>query len=93
MSRKKMIRCNFCGKTTKQIGFVIQGTALTVETHICKNCADICIELFQEKENLKSFSNSKLNILTIEILINIFNLYIYQFFIGKVIRPINFLYY
>lgn len=61
MSRKKMIRCNFCGKTTKQIGFVIQGTALSVETHICKNCADTCIELFQEKENLKSFSNSKLN--------------------------------
>jgi ATP-dependent Clp protease ATP-binding subunit ClpX len=61
VSNKKQISCNFCGKTTKQIGFVIQGTALSVEAHICKKCIDTCIELFEEKENLKSYSKSNFN--------------------------------
>jgi ATP-dependent Clp protease ATP-binding subunit ClpX len=34
---------------------------LSVEAHICKKCIDTCIELFEEKENLKSYSKSNFN--------------------------------
>lgn len=43
---KSKIRCNFCGKMTSEIGFVVQGTALDVPTHICRKCNDICYEIF-----------------------------------------------
>ena len=49
MNRTKVIKCNFCGKSYKQIGFLIQGTALNVESHICQKCVDVCFEIFDEK--------------------------------------------
>jgi ATP-dependent Clp protease ATP-binding subunit ClpX len=59
MNKKSAIKCNFCGKNTKEVGFVIQGNASGVDSYICKKCTDICSELFVEKENLKIKNKSK----------------------------------
>lgn len=59
MSKKSLICCNFCGKNSKEIGFLIQGTASGNDSYICKKCTDICVELFIEKDNLKLISKNK----------------------------------
>lgn len=48
MSRKKLVKCNFCGRSTKDVGYVIQGAALEPVSHICKYCSLTCLEIFDE---------------------------------------------
>lgn len=41
--------CNFCGKSTNQVGFVIKGTAGRTSVFICKPCNDACKEIFESR--------------------------------------------
>lgn len=50
---KEKICCNFCGKTTHEVGFVVQGTAADKATHICRKCNEICREIFILKNESK----------------------------------------
>lgn len=59
MGRKKFVRCSFCGKNTKEIGFVIQGNALETDVFICKPCNDTCAQLFDAKNKTIASSSKK----------------------------------
>lgn len=50
---KAKIRCNFCGKLSSDVGFVVQGTALETPTNICRKCNEVCNEIFLLKTSIK----------------------------------------
>lgn len=50
---KSKIRCNFCGKLSSDVGFVVQGTALETPTNICRKCNEVCNEIFLLKTSVK----------------------------------------
>lgn len=50
---KSKIRCNFCGKLSSDVGFVVQGTALETPTNICRKCNEVCSEIFLLKTSVK----------------------------------------
>lgn len=50
---KSKIRCNFCGKLSSDVGFVVQGTALETPTNICRKCNEVCNEIFLLKTSIK----------------------------------------
>lgn len=43
------VNCNFCGKSTNEIGFVIKGTAIRNPVFICQLCNQTCTEIFETK--------------------------------------------
>ena len=45
----KNATCNFCGKSTDQVGSVIKGTAGHKAVFICQSCNEACIEIFASK--------------------------------------------
>lgn len=59
MGRKKLVCCSFCGKNTKEIGFLIQGNALTTDVFICTKCNDTCTELFDAKNKKITLDSNK----------------------------------
>lgn len=46
------VYCNFCGKSTNDVGFVIKGTAIRNPVFICQLCNQTCAEIFETK-NIK----------------------------------------
>ena len=67
---KKIVNCNFCGKSTEEIGFLIKGTAAKKIVFICKLCNQTCAEIFamrikddkQHKATFKKIDSIKKNI-------------------------------
>jgi ATP-dependent Clp protease ATP-binding subunit ClpX len=64
MQKRKTIkkappRCAFCGKTTKEVGFLIEGNALGNSVCICSVCHNTCEHIFTYKfdREKKSFSS------------------------------------
>lgn len=45
----KSANCNFCGKSTDQVGSVIKGTAGKNTVFICQPCNEACVEIFASK--------------------------------------------
>lgn len=45
----KSANCNFCGKSTNQVGFVIKGSAGKNPVYICKACNDACVQIFESR--------------------------------------------
>ena len=68
MQKRKTIkktppRCAFCGKTAKEVGFLIEGSALGNAVCICSICHNTCDHIFTYKfdREKKSFSNSNIS--------------------------------
>jgi ATP-dependent Clp protease ATP-binding subunit ClpX len=68
MQKRKTIkktppRCAFCGKTAKEVGFLIEGSALGNSVCICSICHNTCDHIFTYKfdREKKSFSNSNIS--------------------------------
>jgi ATP-dependent Clp protease ATP-binding subunit ClpX len=68
MQKRKTIkkappRCAFCGKTAKEVGFLIEGNALGNAVCICSICHNTCDHIFTYKfdREKKSFSNSSIS--------------------------------
>lgn len=51
--------CNFCGKSTKDVGFVIKGTATRYPSYICGLCNQTCNDIFATKNVSENQSNQK----------------------------------
>lgn len=65
MQKRKVIkkappRCAFCGKTSKEVGFLIEGNALGSAVCICSICHNTCDHIFSYKfdREKKAFSNT-----------------------------------
>ncbi|MCC5786119.1 MAG: ATP-dependent Clp protease ATP-binding subunit ClpX [Phycisphaerales bacterium] len=49
---RKVTTCSFCGKTSREVGPMVEGPS---EVYICSNCVDLCQNIFrQERRRLKS---------------------------------------
>ena len=49
---KKMTTCSFCGKTSREVGAMVEGPG---DVYICANCTDLCQNIFkQEKRRVAS---------------------------------------
>lgn len=62
----KNLKCNFCGKSSKEAGLLIQGDMQNnFIPNICKKCVNVCLEIFDEKistnEKSKKIKGSKRN--------------------------------
>ena len=57
-NKKFLYQCSFCGKTSKEVGFLIEGNALNQKACICLICHNTCnhIFLFKNKDDKKSIS-------------------------------------
>jgi ATP-dependent Clp protease ATP-binding subunit ClpX len=61
MMAKKIVHCNFCGKSGKEAGYLIEGSALQdLKIYICKKCTETCKSIFVGKSILEN-KNSKQN--------------------------------
>ena len=54
--------CNFCGKSTKDVGFVIKGTATRYPSYICGLCNQTCNDIFATKNASENQPNHKIKI-------------------------------
>lgn len=55
--KKNFPKCAFCGKTSKEVGFLIEGNALGQKVCICSICHNTCDHIFtyHTKEEKKAF--------------------------------------
>jgi ATP-dependent Clp protease ATP-binding subunit ClpX len=53
---KKVTTCSFCGKTSRDVGPMVEGPS---EVYICNNCTDLCLNIFkQEKRRVSPVSGA-----------------------------------
>src|SRR5690349_5951188 len=49
---RKVTTCSFCGKTSREVGPMVEGPS---DVYICANCTDLCQNIFkQEKRRVSS---------------------------------------
>ena len=44
---KKMTTCSFCGKTSREVGAMVEGPG---DVYICSNCTDLCQNIFKQEK-------------------------------------------
>jgi ATP-dependent Clp protease ATP-binding subunit ClpX len=44
---KKITTCSFCGKTSREVGPMVEGPS---EVYICNNCTDLCLNIFKQEK-------------------------------------------
>ena len=44
---KKMTTCSFCGKTSREVGAMLEGPG---DVYICSNCTDLCQNIFKQEK-------------------------------------------
>ena len=54
------VYCNFCGKSTGEVGFVIKGTAVRNPVFICQLCNQTCTEIFDSKNIIDGVAKPKI---------------------------------
>lgn len=66
MTNKNERKCNFCNKSTKEIGPLIEGGPTTNKSYICEDCIKNADKVMAEKlgKSQAKLSNKKLNILS-----------------------------
>ncbi|MEO0716975.1 MAG: ClpX C4-type zinc finger protein, partial [Planctomycetota bacterium] len=53
---RKVTTCSFCGKTSRDVGPMVEGPS---EVYICSNCVDLCQNIFrQERRRVSSVSTT-----------------------------------
>ena len=53
---RKVTTCSFCGKTSREVGPMVEGPN---DVYICSNCVDLCQNIFrQERRRVSSVSSS-----------------------------------
>ncbi len=53
---RKVTTCSFCGKTSRDVGPMVEGPS---EVYICQHCVDLCRNIFkQEQRRVNSISNT-----------------------------------
>lgn len=53
---RKVTTCSFCGKTSREVGPMVEGPS---EVYICSNCVDLCQNIFrQERRRVSSVSST-----------------------------------
>ena len=49
---RKVTTCSFCGKTSREVGPMVEGPS---EVYVCSSCVDLCQNIFrQERRRLSS---------------------------------------
>lgn len=46
---KVIIRCDFCGKTSDQVHYLVQGGIGTIQLHVCDECICEMYDLLSER--------------------------------------------
>lgn len=54
---RKMTTCSFCGKTSREVGPMVEGPA---DVYICSNCTDLCQNIFKQERRRVSSGHSQL---------------------------------
>ena len=54
---KKVTTCSFCGKTSREVGPMVEGPN---DVYICTNCTDLCANIFKQERRRVSGSRPQL---------------------------------